>query len=234
MILIYNPELTPAMKKTLESLGHLCIPSMPHPKLPPGIAAHPDMQICPIDETTLLCAPESLNYYSKLLPKSITVIPGETQLDGTYPRDSAYNAAEVGDFFFCNIKCIDKKLLRIKKETGKKIIHVNQGYTKCNIFPFSNRGLFTEDLGIHNTIMVNKLPLENILLPPGEIHLNNYSHGFIGGSCGRCEKIVFWYGNPDSCSYYKTIHHILQREEIKELSLSQENLSDFGGIICLP
>ncbi len=234
MILIYNPELTPVMKKTIESLGYLFIPSMPLTKLPPGIAAHPDMQICPIDETTLLCAPECLNYYSRVLPESVTVIPGKTRLDGTYPRDSAYNAAEVGDFFFCNTKCIDKKLLHLKKEAGKKIIHVNQGYTKCNIFAFSSKGLFTEDYGIHNTIMVNRLPIESILLPKGEINLNHYGYGFIGGSCGICEKNVFWYGNPDLCSYHKTIHHILEREGIKEVSLSQENLHDLGGIICLP
>ena len=234
MIVIYNPELSPQMEQNLKQLGYHCIPSIPIPSLPNGIALHPDMQVCPIDEKTILTAPEVFNYYRKVLPDSIQVIPGETPLDGTYPKDSAYNAAEVGEYFFCNTTCIDKKLLHIKKESGKKIIHINQGYAKCNILPFSGKGLFTEDIGIHNTITVNNLPIKSVLLPSGEIFLKNYSYGFIGGSCGKAEKTVIWYGNPDRCSYADLLHQFLKKEDIGEISLSSDKLEDLGGIICLP
>ena len=125
MIAIYNPELTPQMEQNLKQLGYHCIPSLPVPTLPDKLALHPDMQVCPIDEKTMLVAPEVFQYYSKVLPDSIKVIAGETYLTGTYPGDSAYNAAEVGEYFFCNTSCVDKKLLLLKKESGKKIIHIN-------------------------------------------------------------------------------------------------------------
>ncbi len=234
MIFIYNPDLSETMKQTLQRFSNVCIPSLRLPHLPDGIATHPDLQIHPIDAKTVLCAPECFPYYQKVIPEHITVLSGITPLSGTYPGDCAYNAAGVGDFLFCNTSGVDAKLLELHRRRGKKIIHVNQGYTKCNLCPITDHLVFTEDLGIHNTIIDNNIPIKSILLPKGEIPINGYPHGFLGGSCGKGENSIFWYGNLNSCSYAREIRDIMDKEQIIEVPLSTEPLYDLGGIICLP
>ena len=233
IILIYNPELSTAMDKTLKNLDVICIPSLVLKNLPKGIAGHPDLQIHPLDYKTVICAPECFKYYREQLPKRIDVIPGDTSLTGTYPGDCAYNAARVGDFIFCNTKCTDKKLLQWYNERNFKIIHVNQGYTKCNIFPVTDKILITEDVGIHNIITDNCLPIECYMFPNQGVFLNGFPYGFIGGSCGVYKNIVFWYGNPNSCKGYSKIKKIISGTQKIEVVLSEEKLCDLGGIICL-
>ncbi len=230
MVIVHHPQISLEMRKNLAELCEHNIPSMVLDKLPEGIAAHPDIQLYKINESTAVCAPECYWYYRSKLPDSITVIPGNRELGGTYPADSAYNAAVVGDYLFCNTEIVDKKIIEL--HNSKKIIHINQGYSKCNICPIGDHILFTEDVGIHNTIIDNQLPILSYLLPVGEVSLAGFPYGFLGGSCGNLKNTLIWYGNPGQCSYWGKMEEIFEKEKIKNIFLSNQNITDFGGIIC--
>ncbi len=232
MILIYNPDLSDAMLHTLKNLGAWLIPSLRLPQLPKGISGHPDIQIHSIDDKTAICAPECYPYYRQHLPRDITLMKGNSPLFRTYPNDCAYNAARIGNFVFCNTACCDSRLLTEYQNRGYTIVHTKQGYTKCNLCVITDKFVFTEDEGIHKTIMGNKLPIESILLPKGEISLKGYPYGFIGGAAGHAGDSILWYGSPKSCSYALKIENILRRNQKKEIVLSKEKLCDLGGIIC--
>lgn len=234
MLCIYHTEMPSFMIKKLKEEVDLAIPTMILDQLPNGIAAHPDIQIHPLDDHTLLCAPECFNYYASLLPPSIQLISGQSILGGTYPADCAYNAARVGNYILCNPKITDPCLLSFYQERKFQLIPIRQGYAKCNICVLNEKKILTEDVGIHKTIMENQYPIKSILLPAGEIALKGYSYGFIGGSGGCIGDKMFWFGSYIKCSYEKTIEKSTTRLGITNICLGNDRLEDFGGIILLP
>ncbi len=234
MVLIYNVKISNEIQENLMKQNAICIPSVLLDALPESILSHPDIQFHYADENTGICAPECYDYYRKLFPESIELIAGKKHVSGTYPMDAAYNAAVVGEYLFCNTRTVDETILEYHQRKKRTIVHVNQGYTKCNICLIGEKTLLTEDAGIHNTIIDNHLPISSHLLPPGEVSLDGFPYGFIGGSCGLCKKTLFWYGSIERCSYGEEIKRIMREEEVKSVFLSMEKVIDFGGIICFP
>ncbi|MEE1014337.1 MAG: hypothetical protein U0L92_08560 [Clostridia bacterium] len=232
MVLIIHKNTPEQMIKRLKIMGHTVIPSMTYPGLSAAVAEHPDMQIHPLRKDLAMVPPMCYAYYREKLPLSIELISGEKNLGGTYPMDCAYNVAKVKDLLFCNTRCIDPKLLAFYQGERYQIIHTNQGYTKCNMIIYGKNCIITEDVGIHNIIIANKLPIQSILVPVGEISLSGFPHGFIGGAGGGMEDVLFWYGNPQNCSYFETLKNQAERGGIYNIALSQEKLCDLGGIIC--
>ena len=115
-----------------------------------AISTHPDLQIHFINSDTAVCAPETAAYYRDILPDFINIVCGDKNLGANYPEVSAYNIARVGRYIICNTKIADTKILEYYKNNGFTIIHVNQGYTKCNVCPLTEN-LFITDI-IHKIV----------------------------------------------------------------------------------
>ena len=231
MIFVVNGNMPAEMIDKLCGEKDLCIKTKELGFLKPPMSLHPDIQFHKVSNDTAFCPPECFEYYRSELPSHIKLISGTSDIGGTYPYDCSYNISRIGNYVFANTKYADKKILNYYSQHGYTIIHVNQGYTACNSLIIGN-SVLTEDVGIHNTIMVNDIDIDCNLLPYGEISLESFPYGFIGGAAGTADKIVFWCGNPVRCSYYKIIDKVIKAENIKSISLSDSQLHDFGGIIC--
>jgi len=231
MLLIVNPDTPKEMLTTLKGLGHHVSFSL---SFPSGILSHPDQQIHMLNDTTAITAPAYYSYYRKLLPKHISLLCGDKNPTGTYPEDCAYNVARINTYVFCNTNAAEPKILAYYTNSGYHICHVNQGYAKCNMTILGNDCILTEDKGIHNFIIANKLKIHSVLLPVGEISLSGFPYGFIGGSGGGMGDFYFWYGDIRRCSYYEIIKEQTEERGIENISLATEPLCDFGGIICVP
>ena len=229
MLLVVNPKASKEMCDTLKSYGHQVIFSMPYPNLKGAISTHPDIQIHSLDANLVITPPDCYDYYRKLFPDAVKLICGEKNLTDTYPEDSAYNVAKVGRYIFCNTKYTDSKLLDYYQGVNFSIIHINQGYSKCNIAVLDENTIITEDKGI----IANKISIRSILVPKGEVSLEGFPYGFIGGACGGDAKQLFWYGNPEKCSYFTSLQQETKGSRGKYIALSPEPLQDLGGIICV-
>ena len=196
------------------------------------IKFHPDIQLHVLDKKNIVCAPSCYEYYKSILPNEINIIKGKMEVDVTYPYDCAYNVARVGEYVICNTNTTDKTILDYYKNQ-KHIIHVNQGYAKCNICIIDENTILTEDIGIHNTIVHSKLQLNSYLIPKGSILLKHFPYGFIGGASGKIENNLFWYGNISTHPSYNTIYDIVNKRGVKMISLSSDPVEDFGSIIFL-
>lgn len=195
------------------------------------LSVHPDIQLHKISDTAAYCAPECYEYYRSKLPDYIELFCGESEIGVTYPGDCSYNISRLSKYVFANTKYADKKILNYYSTNGYNIIHVNQGYTACNSLIIGST-LLTEDVGIHNTIMVNDLNIKCELLPYGEVELEKFPYGFIGGTAGSFGNMVYFCGEPSKCSYCNVIDKVLKAEGVKSIALSDGPLHDFGGIIC--
>ncbi|MBE5039622.1 hypothetical protein INF28_03985 [Oscillospiraceae bacterium DSM 107454] len=234
MITIINSHTPEKMRLTLEQAGCKIISSSMVPQLNDATATHPDMQIHAVNDNTAFCAPECFAYYRRVLPKRIHLIAGNTRLKGTYPFNCAYNVARVGNYVFCNTESVDPLLIQWYRTNRKIIIPIRQGYAKCNLCPLSDEAFLTEDRGIYNTVIKQNLPVKCFLLPAGEVILDGYPYGFIGGASGGFKEILFWYGNPEYCSFYSQLEKLMQTYHISNISLYDMPLYDLGGIICFP
>lgn len=199
-------------------------------KLNTSLSFHPDIQIHFLDKNFAVCAPEVYEYYKKILPKNIKLYKGEKNLSVTYPLDCAYNVARFGDYVIGNLNSMSSV---IKEEYTKKqysFIHVNQGYAKCNICIVNSHAIITEDPGIYSQIS-DISEIDCLYLNPGEIILKGYSHGFIGGASGNCEKSIYFCGNLKDFSQRKKLNDFLKKHNAKVIELSNDPLEDYGSII---
>lgn len=219
------------MTEKLKTLGNvfLSAPAFEN-NIKSNIANHPDIQIHFVNENTAFAAASVYDYYKKILPSYVTVLKGLSDIGDTYPGDCAYNIARINKTIICNTKYADKLILDYYQKNDYNIINVKQGYSKCNICSISKKVFITEDIGILNTVTKNFADIKLYLISPGDVKLDGYNCGFIGGASGiTLDNTVLFCGNPQKNDQ---LFEILVKEKVKFISLSDVDLYDFGTIIC--
>lgn len=145
-----------------------------------------------------------------------------------YPECAALCAAANSEYFIHNTKITDPELLLAAQKVGLKVVHVNQGFTRCNLLPVGS-GFITGDFGVNRALEAAGL---NVLLVSwGHICLPGHRFGFIGGCAGIIGNTVVFNGDitlhPD---HEKILAFIaLQGYSVKYFPLLP--LVDIGSII---
>ncbi|MGN0178347.1 MAG: DUF6873 family GME fold protein [Monoglobaceae bacterium] len=227
MNFIVDKRMPPDMIQRLSELGRVFTSAYVNTE-DEAIRAHPDIQIHFVNENTAVAAPEVYDYYVQILPRYISLIKGFSPIGFTYPKNCAYNIARVGSNIICNIKYAEPKIIELYKSMGCRIINVRQGYAKCSICPISETTFITEDPGIYKTVS----PLSEItvkLIPCGSVRLNGYDCGFIGGASGLCGDTAVFCGNAFKNPCLKKI---AEEAKLKTYMLSNDDLYDYGSILC--
>ena len=165
----------------LKRLGIQTIPSYKSEKIHSAVAAHPDMTILHLGDNRFVCSPDSYEYYRSNIPEA-EIIKGSVDLDLKYPNDISYNITILNDYVFLNAASNQIKIFKSYSNSKKKILNVNQGYTKCNICIVNSNAIITSDTGIHKTAIENKI--NSLLIEPEHIKLTGMNYGFIGGAAG--------------------------------------------------
>lgn len=198
-----------------------------------AISGHPDIQCHPLGLNKVLIAPNaSESLKNQLIQHNFELVVGNTTLEGNYPNNIAYNVARIGGVAFHNIRYTDPVLREELVKQGVRLVHVNQGYTKCSVAIVGEDSIITADKGIATAALENKLDV--LYIRPGYISLKELNYGFIGGTCGLTSK--------DEITFIGDITRHLDYGIIKEYILSKGKrisclkegcLSDYGGIIPL-
>lgn len=173
----------------------------------PQIASHPDIYMCRMGDEIIHARDEELGY--------------------NYPKDIAFNAVCTGRYFIHNTKYTAKRLLDTAKSKNMHIIHVNQGYTKCNTAVVDSCSIITSDKGIYNRTS----PYLNVLLiQQGHIILKGFDYGFIGGTCGRIGNEIIFNGDISAHPDYNKITSFIQSRGLN-IKYFDYPLEDIGSII---
>lgn len=196
------------------------------------VCTHPDMQIHFITENCAVAAPSVFAYYKKVLPECIQLYKGAKDPGSTYPYDCAYNVAKMGKRVIGNHLYTDQVIKKLYQDIGCEFVNVKQGYTKCNMCIVDENTAITEDVGIYNVLKQYKIDV--LKVPVGEISLEFFKHGFIGGASGKImpEKLCFC-GDISKLSYFDKINDFLSKKSIDIMCLSQTKPADFGSILYL-
>lgn len=219
---------------SLEKLGISYVRTQKHPALPEDVAYHPDMMFCHIGGRDIVYAPKTCTEtLMELEEYGFNLISGNLRLKSTYPDDIAYNVAIVGKYAFHDFRHTDSILRNRLEEKGFELVKIKQGYAKCSISILGGNSVITSDKGIRAAMLkhsVNTLAIE----PDKNIHLGNFSNGFIGGCTGKIgsDKLAFT-GDAERLGSYDIVSEFTKANNISIISLGSGNIRDMGSVIPL-
>ncbi len=161
--------------------------------------------------------------------KNVVIVQDEQTEN--YPFDVQLNCVAVGKHFICNKKTVSKQILEHMKNLGFEIINVNQGYTKCSVLPVTENAIITDDSSVYD--VCQKHNIDVLLISKGNIKLQGFPYGFIGGTGGKISvnKILFNGDIRNHCDYDK-IEMFLKQHNIDWVCTEGE-LIDIGSILPL-
>ena len=190
-----------------------------------GLDTHPDILLHPLTSGELVVDRDNLEYYKKIFPDK-KILPSHSKLSKKYPKDVPLNAFTFKNYFIHNLKYTDKVLLDYYKNSGYEMKNIKQGYAKCSSL-VTEDFIITSDGGIYESLR-DFIPIYKI--NHGEIRLQNFNYGFIGGASGALGKKIFFTGDFSHHSSHEEILKIIKKYNYEIEILSDETIEDFGSI----
>ncbi len=193
-----------------------------------GLDTHPDILLHPLPSGELVVDMDNFEYYKKIFPDK-KILPSHSSLSKKYPKDVPLNAFTFKNYFIHNLKFTDQVLLDYYKNSAYELINIKQGYGKCSSLVTSDF-IITSDGGIYESLK-DFIPIYKI--NHGEIKLQNFNYGFIGGASGVYGKKIFFTGDFSHHSSYEEILKIIKKYDYEIEILSKDPLEDFGSIFFI-
>lgn len=215
----------------LSKLNCNIIKCVPSPKLYDAICGHPDILLHFTDNNTVIIHKDTTeNFEASLSSLKLKVIRSEKALIDKYPEDIILNGVNTNKLFMHNLANTDPLLL--ERVTGKTLINVKQGYTKCSTVILNDNAFITSDNSIYKALSSNDCDV--LLIKPGNISLPGLNYGFIGGTCGMFDSnTLVFYGSLEYHPEKQEIINFLHKYNINPVYLSNGPLVDRGSIFFI-
>jgi hypothetical protein len=194
-----------------------------------AISGHPDVFCCPVGETLVVSSALPSEYNEIFNTHNIEWVCGEKPNGLNYPDSACYNAVVTDHLLIHNLTITDSGILELAGK--RKQIHVNQGYTRCNLLPLPGEKFITSDKGIF-TVLTQE-GFEVLYVNPDGIMLEGFPNGFIGGVCGVHDNNVFIAGNLTFYNESQKIRDFLSLHSLNIIELYDGPLFDGGSIIFI-
>lgn len=203
-----------------------------NPRLPEPVAAHPDMQVFVSGDTVILAKSvynEHMEFFDSLNDKKL--IFTDKELSDKYPGDVILNACLAGKYLFARKKSLDDRVAAFCFENDIDIINVNQGYAKCSTLVLGDKALISADTTIVSA--AEKLGIDALFITSGNIGLQGYDCGFIGGASFYYNDTVYFFGDikyhPDGAKIFDFIN----KHGMRAVCTCDSPLYDFGGALVI-
>lgn len=214
--------------KEIENLGHTVISSDTVKVFPIPEQKHADMQILPINNDIFI-----LNECTALVKKlsNERLLFCNKKAGKKYPENILLNFLFLNNTLYGKLSTIDKNLLDYCKENSIRTININQGYARCSTLVINNNTVITSDLSIEKALKNDGV--EVLLISSGNIVLDGYNYGFIGGAGGKIvENTVAFFGNIQNHPDYILIEEFCKKHNVTIKVICKDMpLTDIGGIV---
>jgi len=233
MLIIVDKRIPPEAKEKLAAYGSI-VELETKGIVYPAISGHPDIFFCKTPELLIVSPNLPTNYLTLLTEQNIKFIPGTVSSIFhppssilQFPATISYNAAINDHFLIHRLEYTDPVILE-NCSTLKKI-PVKQGYTRCNLVLLKEDHYITSDLGIHKNLERNGL--KGILVSPEGILLSGFKNGFIGGTMGLFDNMIFILGSLVHYHEGEIVRSFLQSLDYQIIELYDGKLVDGGSIV---
>lgn len=214
----------------LKDLGYEVLSLPPFSMLDEPVSAHPDMLTFIWGKKIITHKeyyPIARNIFETLGERGYEIILSEQKISPKYPHDVPLNCAIVGDFLIANEKTVSELILGGTREK-LSLLHTNQGYTKCSTFVVDDRSVITADASIAR--VCEAAGIDVLRIREGDVRLDGYDYGFIGGAGGIDGDRVFFAGDPTYHPDGNMIKFFCESRGKKVIALADTPLFDVGTI----
>ena len=208
-------------------------------KLPPfnrlqePVSAHPDMLLFPTERGIITCAEyfeENRSLFEELSDVSgCEIVLDSGEIASKYPQDVKFNGFVVGGQLFGLASALSEQVLTWAMESKIPVVKLRQGYAKCSVCIVSDKAVITEDAGIEKTMLDSGIDV--LRVTSGQVTLEGYNCGFIGGASGSDSENVYFCGNISKHPDFDAIESFCHRHAKKCVSLGNGRLYDVGTIL---
>lgn len=192
------------------------------------IACHPDLIISIIDNTLVIDENAPIEIFKQIEALGVPYVMGNVRLSAAYPQDIAYNAVITRHFLIHNLDYTYPLLSMHSTYTNKKLINVKQGYTKCSTVVVNDNTIITSDEGIYKA---TKDDMNVLLIQPGQVCLEGYNFGFLGGASASFDDMVVFHGDLSRHPDFLKIVAFIEAAHKKLYYFKEFPLTDIGSIL---
>lgn len=200
-----------------------------NPDLDPRVAAHADLSLFAVENHIVVAKGIYTHFVNSITFPNTEITTSEYQC-AKYPKDAGLCVCVVGEYVFCNPKVVDKSILPWLQT--KRVITVNQGYTRCSVCVVADDALITADCSIAHKARDNGI--HALLIQPGHILLDGFDYGFIGGATIRIKNRIAFTGTISHHPDQEEILRFLARHGAEPVFLTEYPIYDIGGAVALP
>ena len=218
------PEFIYALNK----LGHTVIKSDTIETFHFAEQKHADMQILPINNEIFLL--NECTYLKEKL-KNKTLLFCSKKAGKSYPKNILLNCLLLNNTLYGKLSAIDDFLLDYCNEHGIKTVNVNQGYARCSVLVVNENAVITSDLSLKKALEEDGV--EVLLISSGNIILDGFDYGFIGGASGKLNNnTIIFFGNVAKHPDFNKIKRFCEKYNSQiEILCKEKSLTDIGGIV---
>ncbi len=228
MIVIADNQMPEKAKNTLNKIVKP-VWLEPSQKVYKSIASHPDIFFCQHHEF-LFASPEISDKIKRELDLAgINWVAGNKSPGSKYPATACYNAVASASLLIHNLKYTEHKIMDAYSTDRR--LHVNQGYTRCNLICLNEQQFICSDIGITRKLF--QYGKSVLYIDPTQIRLAGQTHGFFGGCCGLFEHQLVICGNPVLLREYEELEEFTKAAGYKMVSLMDDRLTDVGSLIFI-
>ncbi len=228
MKILVDNKMSEKVKASLSLYGEVtAVPEWE--RLPAPISSHPDILFYPLPSGKILVGADYYNanrtFFDSL---GLDLVLGSRTPCGAYPDDVIYDCLGVNDVLYGREGSVSEDILPYYSH----FVPVKQGYARCSVALLGGGCAVTADKGLSFAMKKNGIDVLDIR--SGFISLSGYDSGFIGGSGAALGGGIYGffgdiYSHPDG----EKIVEFAFNHRIKAVSLSDEPLSDNGGLLIV-
>lgn len=236
MIAIIDIRTPKEICRSLEALGAELLFVPKDPMLSEPVSAHADMRLFVLGKKVFISesAKNDLAHITERLSREgFEVVLSSSVPCEKYPHDIAFNCLAVGNILMGNLKHTAPEILEEANRIGISTVSVKQGYAKCSAVVIDQSSVITADSSIHDACVSHGIDCLLIENKEGDVSLEPYPYGFLGGASGVMGDTVYFCGNIELHSQYEKIKAFCQSKGKAVLSLGTERLSDIGSIFFI-
>ena len=249
--IIADSKMPEEAKKNLKKIGNVLFIN-PTSITYDSISSHPDIFFFQKDDALIYAPNAPKKIVKELKKRKINLIEGEKEVGKKYPETVPYNAVGIGNLLIHNLKHTDSKIL----SSYENQIHVNQGYTRCNLLALNENCFITSDEAISRQLSAisnvnrqqttdNRLyPHESLVdtygrtseyisvlyIDPKQIKLEGQKNGFFPGCCGVWKNNLIVCGSTKNLKEKEELDKFLQDNNFNLIELYDGELIDVGSV----
>lgn len=227
--MIIMSDKYPCFCEALEKFGYSVIPTDAIMKFLKPEQKHPDMQILKINDSYFL-----LNECKKLkeLLRNYRLNISSKKTTNSYPENVQLNFLYFNNKLYGRADAISLELKKYCEDNDITIVNVNQGYARCSTLVLNNKAAITADTTIEKALKNDGA--EVLKISEGNIILDGFDYGFIGGASAVINNNVIFFGNITNHPDYTRILEFIKIHNMQiKIICAEMPLTDIGGITVI-